>query len=1112
MKLVYDINPASSLVVVGDGMTDWDSKIPYESNLGDLLRTALQLSSVNPTIIEMRKRPGEDAYDANVNETLDEYGRNIYQLLDELKPERVLFLGRTAASLVCPELTKKKTQDQLMKFPFTGTQSLKCQVAVTSNPFYVMRESKEDSSALSSWVDHIINLVTGLTSEKIKVQHIPMDLQGYVQFLSDVDKEIDAGNIEEIGLDVETNAMPQFCEDFVMTGFSTAINLEDNLYLAAWVEPWGSDDQESMTAIRNFFRKHQKRVITYNTTMETSVFWRWLGEFFEFGDALVTVTMDGQRTNLKDACRRELGVDLWEGEVHEWLDRWAGYFNTLTKDCKKAQHYLDEIRNGFDYHAHKARQQAYEEQVAQATTAKARNAIPMDFCGTAITIVESLLDELELEEIIFLMSFYPNKWGAVPRGILGEYCSKDAAYVIPLERKLRDKYKDGKEVYLTHPYLATVFEANGIPWDDKAAKEEWDYCTAKQTECLSALIPMLHMPPDEKLKAVTKIHQPIPYTNHWSTPSGQPRSAVVDTVEKKLDDLIGIFNPGANTQHSRDMFWKAYMTPEIEMATLLYCVITQLRNAGVWDAVLIAISEDFKMVVPEGADPEEMDYETEFLKSFKHDEVLSRIIVAGDDDKYTKTFGLKIAQAVTHATSGGAKLNYMAEYSGRLAKEVLAAQYDIQVKLLGKNVRDPSTWSPEFKMLLDITFFKRCAKIKSTYINGATGRDNVWVARKPASCVDIPIRLRPYSWEENNGGTGLAEDEFLLLQTSFNPLSAITSRWTSAVHTIPGDASVRRCLVPPEDDMLHAHIDYSQAELVMVATFANDEEMQSIFRNKGDMHRYVASVALQKPEKQVTKYERGTVGKGCNFGLVYGMGMESLAVSMCDGDVARAQQLMDTVLGRFPGLAKWLTENKEQGHTTGYAYGYFGNRIPLDGNINSTAVNYPIQCTSSMAAGLGMWLLDQDAKAKGVPLRSLAMVHDSDDIQFKINDLFTVMNLTRENMADSLYEMFSMPMMVDFECGVDAYHLCELKDVKAIEGGYEFDLVGDDKSVDLLLTKFAEKSKWDIVDIVELDREVIHVPLEEVFNQKSGLKSDKEWGSDYEELKLHVVLKEPIVH
>jgi DNA polymerase-1 len=86
---------------------------------------------------------------------------------------------------------------------------------------------------------------------------------------------------------------------------------------------------------------------------------------------------------------------------------------------------------------------------------------------------------------------------------------------------------------------------------------------------------------------------------------------------------------------------------------------------------------------------------------------------------------------------------------------------------------------------------------------------------------------------------------------------------------------IRKAFVAAPGNILIS-ADYSQIELRIVASLAEDKKMIEIFNNDEDIHVATAAAIHNVPLKQVTK-EMRRAAKEINFGVLYGMGSYGLS-------------------------------------------------------------------------------------------------------------------------------------------------------------------------------------------------------------------------------------------
>lgn len=94
-------------------------------------------------------------------------------------------------------------------------------------------------------------------------------------------------------------------------------------------------------------------------------------------------------------------------------------------------------------------------------------------------------------------------------------------------------------------------------------------------------------------------------------------------------------------------------------------------------------------------------------------------------------------------------------------------------------------------------------------------------------------------------------------------------------------------------------IDFSQMELRVLASLANDKNMIQCFKDRIDLHIRTASRVFGVPIADVSK-EMRTSAKAINFGIAYGLTEESLAIDLykaLDGNVEKARSMLEEARG-----------------------------------------------------------------------------------------------------------------------------------------------------------------------------------------------------------------------
>ncbi|EDP75113.1 bifunctional 3'-5' exonuclease/DNA polymerase [Hydrogenivirga sp. 128-5-R1-1] len=214
----------------------------------------------------------------------------------------------------------------------------------------------------------------------------------------------------------------------------------------------------------------------------------------------------------------------------------------------------------------------------------------------------------------------------------------------------------------------------------------------------------------------------------------------------------------------------------------------------------------------------------------------------------------------------------------------------------------------------------------------------------------------------------------------FRQIGAVTGRMSSSnpnVQNIPRDM---RSLFRASEGNLFVIADFSQIELRIAAEYVQDENMLRAFREGRDLHRYTASLVLEKPEEEITKEER-QLAKAMNFGLIYGIsarGLSEYARSSygVELEIEAADVFRQKFFKFFHAFKDWhdsvkreLKENKEVVGTT-----LLGR--PYRASTFTDAVNYPIQGTGADLLKLAVLMFDVETRKKGLSARVVNLVHD----------------------------------------------------------------------------------------------------------------------------------------
>ncbi len=228
------------------------------------------------------------------------------------------------------------------------------------------------------------------------------------------------------------------------------------------------------------------------------------------------------------------------------------------------------------------------------------------------------------------------------------------------------------------------------------------------------------------------------------------------------------------------------------------------------------------------------------------------------------------------------------------------------------------------------------------------------------------------------------------VHTNFAQATAVTGRLASTdpnlqnipVRTTEGRRIREAFIAPPGHVLVSA--DYSQIELRIMAHLSGDPSLLAAFAEGADIHRATAAEIFAVPMEQVTSEQRRYI-KAVNFGLIYGMSAFGLAAQL-NIERGAAQQFIDKYFARYPGVAQYMRQTREQAHAQGYVRTVFGRRLWLP-DINAgggprrqaaerAAINAPMQGTAADLIKLAMVAVQAWLDREGLASRLILQVHD----------------------------------------------------------------------------------------------------------------------------------------
>ena len=195
---------------------------------------------------------------------------------------------------------------------------------------------------------------------------------------------------------------------------------------------------------------------------------------------------------------------------------------------------------------------------------------------------------------------------------------------------------------------------------------------------------------------------------------------------------------------------------------------------------------------------------------------------------------------------------------------------------------------------------------------------------------------------------------------------------------------IRKAFVPRDENHTLLAVDYSQIELRIVASVAEDAGMMEAFHAGIDIHTATAAKVFGVDIADVTKEQRYKA-KSVNFGLIYGQGAFGLSQNL---GIKRgeAAELIEAYFAQFGGVKKYMDDSVKFCRENGFVKTIMGRKrfIPDINSSNQTvvgfaernAINAPIQGSAADMIKLAMINIHARLGKMKVGTKMLLQVHD----------------------------------------------------------------------------------------------------------------------------------------
>lgn len=271
------------------------------------------------------------------------------------------------------------------------------------------------------------------------------------------------------------------------------------------------------------------------------------------------------------------------------------------------------------------------------------------------------------------------------------------------------------------------------------------------------------------------------------------------------------------------------------------------------------------------------------------------------------------------------------------------------------------------------------------------------------------------------------------IRCSYNLHGTETGRLSCSdpnLQNVPRDKRIKNLMCAASGYRL-MQLDYSQAELRVLAYLSQDEWLLNVYRDDHDLHDKVAEEMFGPNFDK----EQRVMAKTINFGIAYGRGPGSIARTF-NKTIQEANDIIDRWYRPMPRVKWWIQNQRRKANLGEQCITPFGRErhFVLDSqnrnHVQNEYINTPIQSLASDFTMLSIIRIQEyiDKMQLNQIVRIVATVHDSIIIEFKDN-IFNAGDRFERELAIQLKRImettpntylgdsWNLPMKADVEVG-----------------------------------------------------------------------------------------------
>jgi DNA polymerase-1 len=235
---------------------------------------------------------------------------------------------------------------------------------------------------------------------------------------------------------------------------------------------------------------------------------------------------------------------------------------------------------------------------------------------------------------------------------------------------------------------------------------------------------------------------------------------------------------------------------------------------------------------------------------------------------------------------------------------------------------------------------------------------------------------------------------------------------------------IRKAFVSRGTDYVFMSADYSQIELRIAASFANDEIMIDAFKNKRDIHTTTAAKVFKVAIDKVTADMRRKA-KEVNFGILYGSTAFGLSQNL---GISRSEatEIINSYFQEFHAIKRYMDNSILQARETEFVETILGRRrylrdinsrnVTTRGFAERNAINAPIQGSAADIIKIAMVNIQRWLQKEKLKTKMIMQVHD--ELVFDVHK--DEVDVVKSNIRKLMEHAVALEVPMEVEVGVGA--------------------------------------------------------------------------------------------